>query len=590
MRWGSGVSSILEADTLLALDIGSVNTRAGLFDVVDGRYRLVATGRASSTSGPPLFDLREGVHMAVDQVIAITGRPLLDEDENLILPATPEGAGVDIFVATCSAGPTVRAMLVGLMPGISLESARRLVGSTYLQVLDQIGLMDRRKEGEQIDLILNARPDLLLLVGGTDGGASASVLRMVEMVRLATGLFPERERPHLVYAGNRTLAAEVMERFENRQSVTLVPNIRPSLPEEDLVPARLRISEVIGELRAKRIVGFEELRQWSGGHLMLTADAFGRVVRYLSQVYDPDKGVLGVDLGASQTTVAAAFDGDLRLSVRTELGLGAALPNLLHHSTPEEVLQWMPVEESPNRLLDYIYNKALYPASIPTELDELHVEYALARQIMRSALALARETWPPGLRGSSLLPPMEPIIASGAAMARAPRPGFAALALLDGLQPRGVSTLVLDPYNLIPAVGAAAEPLPMITVQVLESGSFISLGTVVSPVGRGRPGRPALRVRLEPEGGAELAEGQVRLGQLVRLPLRQGEHARLILRPERGFDVGFGGPGRAGALRVAGGVLGIVVDARGRPLELPSDPGRRRELNQKWLHDIGALQ
>jgi hypothetical protein len=288
--------------------------------------------------------------------------------------------------------------------------------------------------------------------------------------------------------------------------------------------------------------------------------------------------------------LAAAFDGDLRLSVRTELGLGSVLPNLLNYCTPEDVLRWMPVEESPGSVLDYIYNKALYPASIPTELNELHLEYALARQILRSALTLAQPSWPEAVRHSTVLPAMEPIIASGAAMSRAPRPGYAALALLDALQPRGVSTLVLDPYSLVPAVGAAAGPLPMVTVQVLESGSFISLGTVVSPVGRGRQGRPVLRVRLEPEGGGEPAEGQVRLGQLLRLPLRQGEHARLTLRPERGFDVGFGGPGRAGALRVAGGVLGIVIDARGRPLELSRDPGRRRELNQKWLYDIGALQ
>jgi hypothetical protein len=582
------VSSILEADTLLALDIGSVNTRASLFDVVDGRYRLVATGRASSTTGPPLYDLREGVHMALDQVMAITGRPLLDEEENLILPATAEGAGVDVFVATSSAGPTVRAVLVGLMPGVSLESARRLASSTYLQVLDEISLMDRRKEEEQVDLILRARPDLLLMVGGTDGGATTSVLRMVEVVKLAAGLFPDRERPHLVFAGNRTLAAEVTEQFENPPA--LVPNIRPSLPEEDLAPARLRLSEAISDLRSRRITGFEELKQWSGGYLMLTADAFGRVVRYLSQVYDPDKGVLGVDLGASQTTIAAAFDGDLRLSVRAELGLGSVLPNLLNHCAPEDVLRWMPVEVSPGTVLDYIYNKALYPASVATELNELHLEYALARQVLRSALSLAQPAWPPPAQRSSLLPPMEPIIASGAAMSRAPRPGYAALALLDALQPRGVSTIVLDPYSLVPALGAAAGPLPMVTVQVLESGSFISLGTVVSPVGHGRPGRPALRVRMEPEGGAEPAEGQVRLGQLLRLPLRQGEHARLTLRPERGFDVGFGGPGRAGALRVAGGVLGVVIDARGRPLELARDPGRRRELNQKWLYDIGALQ
>ncbi|MEJ2013259.1 MAG: hypothetical protein P8X64_13670 [Anaerolineales bacterium] len=38
------MSTYLDADTLLAIDVGTVNTRASLFDVVDGRYRLIATG------------------------------------------------------------------------------------------------------------------------------------------------------------------------------------------------------------------------------------------------------------------------------------------------------------------------------------------------------------------------------------------------------------------------------------------------------------------------------------------------------------------------------------------------------------------
>jgi len=125
---------------------------------------------------------------------------------------------------------------------------------------------------------------------------------------------------------------------------------------------------------------------------------------------------------------------------------------------------------------------------------------------------------------------------------------------------------------------------------VLESGGFASLGTFVSPVGHGRRGRPVLRLRLDREGKGDSLEGEVRYGQLVSVPLAQGEYARLTLRPERGFDLGFGGPGRAGVLRVAGGALGLVVDARGRPLQVPSDPGKRRELNQKWLWDIGGLE
>jgi hypothetical protein len=128
----------------------------------------------------------------------------------------------------------------------------------------------------------------------------------------------------------------------------------------------------------------------------------------------------------------------------------------------------------------------------------------------------------------------------------------------------------------------------MASVQVLESGSFVSLATVVSPVGQGRFGRPVLRLRLERDEGGEAVEGEVRFGQLVTIPLGPGQHGKLTLRPERGFDVGFGGGGKAGVLRVSGGAVGLVVDARGRPLRLPVDPARRVEMIQKWMWDLGA--
>jgi len=582
------MSTILEADTLLAVDVGSVNTRVSLFDVVDGRYRMVATGRASSTAGAPVFDVREGMHVALDEVSEITGRPFFDESDALVMPTTNSGAGVDAFVSTASAGPHVRTVLVGLMPGVSMESARRLASSTYLNVVEEIGLMDGRREAKLVDAMLDAKPDLILMVGGTDNGATASVIRQIETVSLATSLLPTVDRPALVFAGNTSLGAAVVEHFQDIAKVEIVSNIRPDLEHEELGPARLKLAEIVNQLRSERIAGFDELNGWSGGDMMLTADAFGRVVRYLSQVYDPDKGVLGIDVGASHVTVAAAFDGVLNNKVHSDLGLGISLPGLLSYASVADVSRWLPTEVSDSEVRDYIFNKAIYPGTIPAELTDLHIEYALLRELVRAGLSLSRSDWAVGA-SSELMPPLEPIIATGGAIARAPRPGYAALALLDAVQPRGITTLVLDPYNLVPAVGAAAGLLPMITVQVLESGSFVSLGTVVSPVGRGREGKPVLRIRIEPESGGEPIEGIVRYGQLVLLPLRQGEHARMTLRPEKGFDVGFGGRGKAGALRVAGGALGVIIDARGRPLELSKDPVHRRELNQKWLYDIGAM-
>jgi hypothetical protein len=52
-------------------------------------------------------------------------------------------------------------------------------------------------------------------------------------------------------------------------------------------------------------------------------------------------------------------------------------------------------------------------------------------------------------------------------------------------------------------------------------------------------------------------------------------------------DIG-NGPGRNAAVQVTGGVMGVVIDARGRPMVLPNDPGRRRELLKKWLWTVGG--
>ena len=223
------MSALIDAETLLAVDVGTVNTRASIFDVVDGRYRLVATAKAPSTAAAPLFDIGEGVRMALDRVQTITGRRLVDESDLLIMPVTPSGAGIDVFVATASAGPQVRTVLVGLMPGVSAESAKHLAASTYIDVVGEIGLMDKRKDSEKIDLILSANPDSILVTGGTDGGATESVLQLIDLVGVAAEQIPPMDRPRIVYAGNRSLSASVVERFGDRFHVDLSPNVRPSL-------------------------------------------------------------------------------------------------------------------------------------------------------------------------------------------------------------------------------------------------------------------------------------------------------------------------------------------------------------------------
>src|SRR5512141_2154920 len=104
-------ASLVEGDSLLAVDIGGANTRAVLFDVVEGEYRFLAASSAPSTAEAPVKDVSEGVRNAIASLQTITGRMLLDSDRRLITPTQPDGAGVDTFVATISAGPALKTVV-----------------------------------------------------------------------------------------------------------------------------------------------------------------------------------------------------------------------------------------------------------------------------------------------------------------------------------------------------------------------------------------------------------------------------------------------------------------------------------------------
>ena len=105
----------VDARSLLAIDIGSTLTRAMLFDAVEGSYRFLAEGNAPTTVGAPIRDVSEGVRLALDQLQTISGRQLIDGDENLITPTASDGSGVDAFVTTYSAGAPLRVLDVNVL-------------------------------------------------------------------------------------------------------------------------------------------------------------------------------------------------------------------------------------------------------------------------------------------------------------------------------------------------------------------------------------------------------------------------------------------------------------------------------------------
>ncbi len=581
--------SSASADSVLAIDVGTTNTRTALFDVVDSRYRFIASGTAPTTVNAPYKDIGEGIGIALDRLQAITGRIIIGSDGSFIIPTRIDGSGVDKIVATLSAGPPLKVIVLGLLDDLSLGSVRRVAESTYSKVVDSIGLNDPRNPAERIDAIIKHSPDLIIVAGGTNGGASQSVIQLLESVGLASYLIPKEKKPEVLFAGNETLQEEVKQIMGSLVSVDCAPNIRPTLGAERVSAVHIPLAKLVGKVQARRISGVQELDRWSEGKMLPSATAFGRIIRFLSKIYDPKKGVLGVNVGAGSTIIAAGFSGKISLGVYPEYSLGSQLKELLTHTSLQSISRWLHEDVSRDYLQDYLHTKALYPASIPATNEDLDIEQALARQAMRLSInRLAADFLPLARRSSQkLLPQFEPILASGSVLTCAPSKGHSLIMLLDGIQPVGITTFVLDESHIISAIGSVAAVNPVLPVQVLETSAFVNLGTVISPLSNVRANTPILKVKMQTDDGNE-QDLVVKQGSLATLPLPIGQSARLNLSPLQRADVGMGGPGRGGKLQVIGGALGVIFDARGRPIRLSSDMAKRREENRRWLMQLGG--
>jgi hypothetical protein len=571
--------SLVDAESVLSIDFGSVQTRALLFDVVEGQYNFIAAGLAPCTMGAPYFDALESFHIALDHLRKITGRTLLDDEELLILPGREDGTGVDRLVITFSAGEELKLVVTGLLGDVSLESVQRAASSAYARVVDSISLSDRRRSDVQLDALLKARPDLILMAGGTDGGASKTIFRLADLLALTCRLLAREDRPEIIYAGNQTIATKIKEGLSKWTTVHVAPNLRPTIDLEDPGPAQNILSQVVAQIRSRRTHGLEGLSAIASAPTMPTAAAFGRMLRFLGQVYDTSKGVLGADVGASWTTIAAASGKTYALNV-TPVGSGAGAAEILRQCSLAEITRWLPVHIQPEEVRDRIFQKSLHPNTLPETQEDLWIEHAVARQAMRLGMAQTFARWP------NLGYSFEPMLVSGAVVTHAPTPQQSLMMVLDGLQPIGMSTIILDQNGITPALGAIAAFNSILPVQVFESGAYLPLATVICPVSSAREGTPILQARLEYQNGEEDVFEVVK-GSLLALPLRFGVTGNLYLKPLRGTTL----DSRlrpAGGFKITGGMCGAIIDARGRPLNLPAEDARRRELLKKWAMALGG--
>ncbi|HQN69848.1 MAG TPA: hypothetical protein PLW19_08380, partial [Anaerolineaceae bacterium] len=138
------------------------------------------------------------------------------------------------------------------------------------------------------------------------------------------------------------------------------------------------------------------------------------------------------------------------------------------------------------------------------------------------------------------------------------------------------------------ALGTLADKEPLLVVQMLELDSFRNLASVVSVDNQNYEDHALLDLELVLPEDDSRQYFQAGRNQLCKIDTRGIESMRVCLAPGRFSDVGMGMVGLGGWISVPDTELGLIIDARGRPLILPENPEARAKSWRNWLWDLGG--
>ena len=590
-----------DLEYILVTDVGSTTTKSRLFNKTKGEWRYLLSGEAPTTVEAPFENVCMGVRNAVQEIEDLTGLEILSEEGGIIKPHSGK-RGVDFYCTTSSAGGGLQMMVAGVIKTMTAESANRAALGAGSIVMDTIAVDDGRADYQKIDRIRNLRPDMILLAGGTDGGAMTLVMEIAEIIAASdpqARLGADYELP-LVYAGNTSVRPAIKQLMGDKYELSVVDNLRPVLEVENTDPARRAIHELFMEHVMSHAPGYSELMTWTDLDILPTPAGEGTAMQLIASV--EKQNVLGVGLGGATTNIYSIWNRRFVRSVSANLGMSYSICNVMKEAGIENIMRWIPFEMEVGDLCDQLRNKMIRPTTIPHTLKCLMVEHAVAREALRLGLQ-HHKTIATRLKGARRMDRMvgdimeyslkatylemmkiNIIAGTGGLLSHAPLRVQSMLALIDAFQPEGVTKIYQDSVFMMPHLGVLSTAYPEVAWNIFDKDCLVRLGTVIAPVGTMNEGEPAIDVSIEMPDGKTL-EKEVNFYDIIRVPLKERETSKVILHPKHNLDVGEG-PGKPLETTVEGGVVGIVIDARGRPLILPEEKEERRRTLLRWYTSL----
>jgi len=263
---------------VLCVDVGSTFTKGVLVDPDGGA--VLATASRPTTWRTDVLEGIDAVRAAVQD---------------------RAGAGRAEVLACSSAGGGLRIAVVGYERLVTAEAGHRVALTAGGRVVHlHAGPLD----AGGVAALRAARPDVVLLVGGTDGGDADVVLHN------AGRLARTRIAAPVVYAGNADAAGPARDLLAaTGRRVTVAANVLPRIGVLDPQPARAAIREVF----LRHVIGGKGLSRGPAFARMVRAATPDAVLAGVEVLADGAPGVPGtgdvlvVDVGGATTDVCSAL-------------------------------------------------------------------------------------------------------------------------------------------------------------------------------------------------------------------------------------------------------------------------------------------
>jgi uncharacterized protein (TIGR01319 family) len=346
---------------ILFIDFGSTQTKLTAVDVASAQ--LLGTASSNTTVAD---DISNGFKNALLQLQQSIGT--IDYTHRF---------------ACSSAAGGLRMMASGLVPDLTVEAARQAALGAGAKV---IGVYSYKLTEGDLQEIDQARPDIFLLTGGTDGGNSENMIHNATMLAQLKTDFP------IVIAGNR-VASDTCQHILSGREAYVCANVMPCLNQINIDPVQNQVRAIFLK-RIIRAKGLSNVRELVDGILMPTPAALLAALKLLAEGCDGESGLgdlMGIDLGGATTDVYSLADGlptqsntilkglaepYAKRTVEGDIGMRYSVHGIVQSAGIKEVCRLSTLSEERVRgLIDFL---AANPAALPNTDELASLDFALA--------------------------------------------------------------------------------------------------------------------------------------------------------------------------------------------------------------------